>query len=222
MSLTVRLNETPSVSLPDPGEIEQQLIEYYDAEGDERLTRPVDPQRLNARVQFLDSIAPLGPCSVLEIGSGPGRDAAAFLDAGHSYTAIELSTQHARRCRDVGASVVQATVRRLPFRDGSFSALWSMSTMMHVPNSAIDTALKEVARVLQPSGLAAIGVWGGPDVEEYSAMDRNAGRPPRLFSRRSASRWSSMLAAIGNVEEFRTWGDDIDYLYQLALVRKAS
>lgn len=204
----------------DPIAVEAELASYYDREGDLRLSQPVDPQRLAARERFLASLAAVHPRRVLEIGSGPGRDAVAFLEAGHRYVAVDLSIEHARRCRATGAAVVLASARVLPFADASFDALWSMSTLMHVPESAIGAALAELARVLAPGGTAAIGVWGGVDVEAHSPEDRAAGRAPRLFSRRSDDRWRSMLAALGTVEAFETWGDDAEFRYQWAVVRK--
>jgi SAM-dependent methyltransferase len=203
----------------DPDQVEVALAAYYDAEGDERLTRPVDPRRRAARNRFLASLSPGAPHAVLEIGSGPGRDAVAFIGAGHHYVAVELSIEHARRCHTTGAPVVLASARRLPFAAASFDAVWTMSTLMHVPNSAIGAALSEVSRVLAPGGTAAVGVWGGPDIEEHRNEDLH-GRPPRLFSRRSSERWQSMLTDVGTVEAFETWGGEADFFYQWAVVRK--
>ena len=116
--------------------------------------------------------------------------------------------------------MARASVRRLPFRTAAFDSIWTMSTLMHVPNSAIAIALSEMSRVLKPGGTAAIGVWGGRDVEGYSTEDQVAGRTPRFLSRRSDDRWRSMLGEIGNVEAFETWRDDnYDFYYQWATVR---
>lgn len=204
----------------DPVDVETSLAAYYDEEGDERLNRPMDPRRVAARDGFLATIATGGERCVLEIGSGPGRDAAAFINAGHCHIAVELSGEHARRCQTTGSRVIRASVRRLPFPTASFDSIWTMSTLMHVPDSAIVLALSEVTRVLKPGGVAAIGVWGGPDVEELSSEDQLRGREPRLFSRRSNKRWRGMLDGIGTVEDFKTWGDDHDFFYQWATVRR--
>ncbi len=206
----------------DPTEVEAALATYYDQEGDERLSWPVDPHRLAARDGFLESLPSGAKGCILEIGSGPGRDATAFVEAGHDYIAIDLCIEHLRRCRTTGALVALASVRGLPFPSASFDAVWTMSTLMHVPDSAINLALSEVSRVLKPGGVAAVGVWGGPDVEDHSIDDRRRGREPRLFSRRSNDRWRSMLTAIGTVEVFKNWGDDDDFFYQWALVRGQS
>lgn len=204
----------------DPAAVEADLTKYYDAEGDARSDRPVDPRRVAARDQFLARLAG-SERLVLEIGSGPGRDAGSFHDAGHHVAAIDLSIEHLRRCRATGASAVRATARQLPFAVHAFDAVWSMSTLMHVPNSTIEGVLADIARVLRPDGLAAIGVWGGPDIEDNSVKDRASGSPPRLFSRRSSRRWRELLATIGDVEGLEEWGDDPDFTYQLAVVRRA-
>jgi hypothetical protein len=79
-----------------------------------------------------------------------------------------------------------------------------MSTLMHVPNEAIAGALAELRRVLAPGALAAVGVWGGPDVEHHSDID--VLDPPRFFSRRSDDRWRSLLATLGSIEGVRDPG----------------
>lgn len=204
----------------DPDAVEAEIAAFYELEGDERTTRPIEPQRIETRTAFLSLLEPRAPVRLLEIGSGPGRDAVALRDAGHDVVAVDLSMEHARRCRATGVDVVNASARYLPFADGAFGAVWSMSTLMHVPNSAIDRVLGEVRRVLRPQGVATIGVWGGPGVEEYSEMDLAAGRPRRLFSRRTVAAWEEQLSTIGTVESSDRWGDDPEFFYHLVVVRR--
>lgn len=205
----------------DPVEVEARLTAYYDTEGEARLSRPLDPRRLSARSRFLSSLEPCGPLRVLEIGSGPGRDALSFLQAGHSYVGIDLSIVHARRCRDAGASVLVASVRQLPFPDESFDVVWTMSTLMHVPESAITTALSELRRVLRPGGVAAIGVWGGQDSEEEVTDTRHPEGRPRLFARRSDERWRAMLSAHLVLDEFDVWpSEEGEFSYDWARARR--
>jgi SAM-dependent methyltransferase len=157
---------------------------------------------------------------MLEVGIGPGRDSTAFVAAGIPIVGIDLSLEHAQRAGSTGAAAVVATVRRLPFGDSAFTALWTMSTLMHVPNEAIAEVLAELRRVLAPGALAAIGVWGGPDVEHHSDIDILD--PPRFFSRRSDGRWRSLLSILGSIEDFVTWGPEGGgFWYQWALVRTA-
>ena len=55
-----------------------------------------------------------------------------------------------------GLRATVADVRRLPFRDGSFDAVYSMGTIEHFRDP--ETALGEIHRVLRPGGRAVVGV----------------------------------------------------------------
>ena len=201
----------------DATEVERSLATYYDAEAADRADRDLDPERIEARAAVLATL-PAGH-RLLEVGVGPGRDAAAFVDAGLEVTGIDLSFEHARLAAGVGARTIGASVRDPPFADAAFDVVGPMSTQMHVPSSAIVGALAEVRRVLAPGGRLVAGVWGGSDVEDH--LDNGRFGPPRLFSRRSDETWRSMLAAgVGDVEEFRTWARGFDpFWYQFAVVR---
>lgn len=203
---------------PEPHAVERDLATYYDQEGDDRANRALEPRRIAAREACIATLA--ANQRVLEIGIGPGRDAAAFVAAGHTVVGVDLSRVFAQLAMRIGAHTAIATVRALPFPDGSFDVVWSMSTLMHVPDSAIDAALGEVARVLRPDGTAVIGVWGGADVESYLQHPRFD--PPRLFARRSTERWRALLATIGTVDRLDEWHEaDEEFWYQWAVVRRS-
>lgn len=197
--------------------VEAELAAYYNDEAEDRVRRPLGNQRLEARRRFLAEIDT--SVRLLELGTGVGRDVRAFVARNHSVVGVDLSLEQARHARAAGAQQVLASARHLPFLDDSFAALWSMSTLMHVPNSAIQTTLGEVRRVLAPSAVAAIGVWGGPDVEDHGDRERDGGLR-RLFSRRSDATWHELLETVGAVQVYKTWnvGGD-DFWYQWALLR---
>ena len=201
----------------DPRAVEIDLATYYDQEADARAKQPLEGPRLRARDQFITRL-PKKTARLLEIGTGAGRDTGYFVEHGVDTYGIDLSTEQLRHAASRGGLVVLASVRSLPFADESFDAAWTMSTLMHVPDTAIVSALAELRRVLSPNAVAGIGVWGGPDVETLATEEKYS--PPRLFSRRSDGRWQGMLASVGRIEEFRTWGDDGVYWYQWAVVRR--
>lgn len=198
-------------------DVEVDLAAYYDQEADARSTRPLGQQRLTARDEFVSRLPPAG--RMLEVGTGAGRDTEFLVERGLWMCGVDLSFMQLKHAAARGGAVAVGSVRQLPFPSECFAAAWTMSTLMHVPNAAIENALAEFRRVLAPNALAGIGVWGGPDVEEFAADESYD--PPRLFSRRSDDRWQSLLTAVGRVEEFRTWGRGIDaFWYQWATVRR--
>jgi SAM-dependent methyltransferase len=81
-----------------------------------------------------------------------GQGAAAF--------GVDISEPTVRQARDSFSDgalrAAVGDVRRLPFRDGSFDAVYSMGTIEHFRDP--ETALHEMRRVLRPGGRAVVGV----------------------------------------------------------------
>jgi SAM-dependent methyltransferase len=73
---------------------------------------------------------------------------------------VDISEPTVRQARsEFPAGVLRAVVgdvRRLPYRDGSFDAVYSMGTIEHFADPEV--ALHELRRVLRPGGRAVIGV----------------------------------------------------------------
>lgn len=160
--------------------IEPETARYYDAE-EGREGRPLDPRRVAARDRFIELIRADGrDRPVLEIGTGPRRDALALVDAGLAVVGVDLSVGHATRAAASGVTMTVASARASPFATSSIGSLWSMSTLMHIPAVAIEDTMLEIARVLAPGATVAVGVWGGPDIEHFSECD--AGIPRRAGS----------------------------------------
>lgn len=206
-----------SASHEERVKVEAELVAYYDNEAEERAGRSLGGQRLEACHRFVAEID-RAQMPLLEVGTGAGRDVREFAAQGLTVVGVDLSLEQARFAQATGAQQVVASAGSLPFADKQFSALWSMSTLMHVPNSAIEETLGEVRRVLASGAIASIGVWGGPDIEDYGSQGE--GRLRRLFSRRSDETWRGLLELIGQVTLYETWSDDADdFWYQWALVR---
>lgn len=193
--------------------LEVDLAAYYDREAAERHERSLDPQRVTRREEFTALLAAEGRGHLLEVGTGPGRDAVAFQQAGLTVRGVDLSARSAALCRAAGVDCQVASVLGLPFTDASFDSAWTMSTLLHVPDADVDAALRELRRVLVPGSPLAVGVWAGDDVE--GPADEAGGR---FFSFRSDARLQELLGAHGEVERFDTW-PSAGSSYQWCVVR---
>jgi SAM-dependent methyltransferase len=183
-------------------ELEASLAAYYDLEGAARQAMPLSDGRLAARKRFVRLMRAEGRHRVLDVGSGPGRDAVAFVDANLEVTAVDRSPGHVRLAADAGVRAVLASLLDLPFARGAFDASWAMSTLVHVPDDRWDRALFSIVSAVGPGAPIAIGLWGGVDLEDWQAP--RGGLPARFFSRRNHDRVQAMLARHAVVESFDT------------------
>jgi SAM-dependent methyltransferase len=200
------------------GDLERRIADYYDREGAARIAMPMGDVRLDARARFIELLASEGRRSMLEVGSGPGRDATAFASAGFDVVGVDRSHGHARLCTTAGVPAIQATVLALPFAPATFDAGWTMSTLLHVPDDRWDVAMGSLVAALRPAAPLAIGLWGGSDEEGWQPTRGDL--PARFFSRRSHDRLQTMLARHATVETFETaTAIEQGWEYQFAVLR---
>jgi SAM-dependent methyltransferase len=199
---------------------EADLARYYDQEATARADRPIDPQRVARRDAFIAQIRDEGLSTLLEVGIGPGRDAAAFLATGNRVVGVDLSAAHVRMAFGIGAHAAMASVHALPLADAVCDAGWTMSTLVHVPDASFDAALTELCRVIRPGAPLAIGLWGAP-VDTEGVSDWDTITPKRFFSRRTDAHVRAMLDPYGRIERFETWrpANASTWWYQYVVVR---
>ncbi len=97
---------------------------------------------------------------VLEIGPGPGRATDVLRQKYQSLTCLEIDERLADDLRERTAGsnvdVRQGDATAMPFVDGSFSGVVSMTMLHHVPSAELqDRLLAEAFRVLRPGGTFA-------------------------------------------------------------------
>lgn len=99
---------------------------------------------------FLPRLRTLGP-RVLELGCGPGLDAATLLAAGFEVTACDRIPLGKAREHAPRAQLLRADLSRsLPFRDGAFDAALASLSLHYLPWNETRAAFAEVGRVLRP------------------------------------------------------------------------
>jgi SAM-dependent methyltransferase len=88
--------------------------------------------------------------------------------------------------RDLHLEVQDA--RRLTYPDGSFDGVFSISVLEHIPDDGDTQAVRQIARVLRPGGVAALTVpfAAGGCREEYvqgGIYERQGGDRPTFYQR---------------------------------------
>jgi SAM-dependent methyltransferase len=182
---------------------EHRLAAFYNQRAVLHPEHPLTPQRVEQRERFIARLRAEGRHGVLEVGTGLGLDGLKFVQAGIHYTGVDLSEEHVRIATAKGLNASVASARSLPFADGVFPAVWTMSTLLHVPNRDIDDVVRELVRVAEPGAPIAVGLWSGDDEEVLNPEDEI--EPPRFFSRRSDTMLQRIFGRHGDIEEFVTW-----------------
>ncbi len=110
--------------------------------------------------QFLGNIPEGG--SVLEVGTGGGRDAIFFAQNGRNVTGVDISSAALDIAKDnaksLGATVDfrTANVEKLPFRDNEFDSLYTLSV---IHSTDMSKSVPEIYRVVKPGGKVFIFLY---------------------------------------------------------------
>jgi ubiquinone/menaquinone biosynthesis C-methylase UbiE len=109
-------------------------------------------------LDLLRRLVPLPHAKVIELGCGKADMAKRLMDMSlvASVTALEVDcAQLARNIENRSLDKVRfifAGAEAIPFPDDSFHVALMLKSLHHVPLNALDRALEEIRRVLQPGG----------------------------------------------------------------------
>ena len=143
---------------------------------------------------FIDQFAGLSSGTVLDIGCGPGRDGMLLQEAGLKVVCLDASMSMLSLCQAKNMLAVVGDFVDLPFKSAGFGAVWSYTSLLHVPKWQIGLAFAEAARVIQPGGTFGLGLieGHGQGYRISSGMSR-----PRWFSYYTKAELDNLLAIHG-------------------------
>ena len=100
---------------------------------------------------------------------------------GINVICIDLSPEMIKFCRQKGLSAFVMDMVNLDFPPNSFEAVYSLNSLLHVPKAEFRSVLENIKRILAPSGLFYLGVYGG-DEEFEGVWEKDSYNPKRFFS----------------------------------------
>ncbi|MCP3938467.1 MAG: class I SAM-dependent methyltransferase [Actinomycetia bacterium] len=200
------------------GDEQAQLRRFYETEARENRRRSPKGLRVDLRDDFIDRLVSEGCGTLLDFGAGPGLDVRTFAGAGFDCVGLDLAIGNAVLGTREGLSIVPGSIVAPPFKDASFDAGWSMSTLMHLADDAAVDAVTAMARVLRNGAPLMVGLWGSEAGRHVIETDAHGN--PRPFHHRSPDRNRQILAAAGSIEHAQVLDLDRDgWQYQVFRVR---
>ena len=124
----------------------------------ERDKLPKQQFKLDERAVSLDRLRVVEAKTLLEIGAGAGQDAVFFAEEGLDVVGGGFCRRRCGALRAKGLEAYERDFLHLGFEPGSFDAVYSLNSLLHVPNADLPDVLRAVRAVLKPGGLFYVGV----------------------------------------------------------------
>jgi 2-polyprenyl-3-methyl-5-hydroxy-6-metoxy-1,4-benzoquinol methylase len=150
----------------------QLTVQYYErfAREYDKLVDPHRPPHIQEALRRLVEALPLGG-RVLEIGSGPGRDADVVESLGMSVRRTDATQAFIDQMAERGkhAELLNVVTDEL---GGPYDGVLAMGVLIHVDRYQTDAVLRKIHAALKPGGafLAAMRKGEGETIAEYHTV----------------------------------------------------
>lgn len=117
------------------------LRKAYDRQANQRDAGFIQEWKEQERANFLYLLQKEDKHTLLEIGSGPGRDGRFFQENGIEVVCIDLSPEMIRLCRQKGLTAYVMDMADLTFPANSFDAVYALNSLLHLTKAELPTVL---------------------------------------------------------------------------------
>lgn len=158
---------------------------------------------------------------ILDLGSGPGRDAEWFDSQGFGVTMFDISKAMlelaSKRVPD--AETIQGDMVDVEFPAHEFNGVWANASLLHLTRDEVPVVLKKINHALVPGGILFASFKGG-EGEEYLVEDKYKMTTRRFFGLVTPQLLSTLIEEAG-LELIRLWESDQKSYWIKVLARKA-
>lgn len=206
----------------DTEQIKSNLREFYNIDAEQRNTRDTADWKIRVREQFYNRIKQGNKKTLLELGAGAGKDSQYFMDMGLEVTAVDMSSEMVRVCREKSIDAYELDFYNISTLNRKFDCIWAMNSLLHVPKVDLPEVLSSIDMVLDDNGLFFMGVYGGKDAERDFVLEEVTAIP-RFFSYYTDSKLKEALSKFFDVIDFEhiDIGQNTDnLLFQAVTMRK--
>ncbi|MGH4123807.1 MAG: class I SAM-dependent methyltransferase [Clostridium sp.] len=197
--------------------IKETLKQAYNNHAHERKDE-MQEWKVGPRNKFLNFLKVEGKRNILDIGAGNGRDSRFFIDNGLQVIATDLSDEMVKICRTKEIEAYIVDYYNLSHMNKTFEAIWAMNCLLHVEKSELEIVLEEIDKVLSPSGLFFMGIYGGEDKE--GIWEEDIYTPHRFFSSYSDKKIRDIVVKYFDLVSFDRIETGGKYHHQSIILRK--
>ena len=203
--------------------IKENLKAYYNQEAELRNQKSKAEWKIKVREEFCDLIKQENKETLLELGAGAGYDSLFFMDNGLKVTAVDLSAEMVKKCREKSVEAYEMDFYNLSSLKKNFDCVWAINTLLHVPKADLSHVLNEIDSVLDANGLFYMGLYGGKNSEgEY--VNAEISETPRFFSFHSEAYLKHMLENYFEILKFEQIdvgeGTEVHIFYSVTMRKK--
>ena len=134
--------------------VSQHTLAHYNQRAEDFFagTRDHDvSQNIATLLRYMETTA---PCTILDVGCGPGRDLRAFKELGHMAIGLEGSACFAEMARAYSACEVwQQNFLQLDLPAQYFDGVYANASLFHVPSQVLPSVLAQLHVSLKANGV---------------------------------------------------------------------
>jgi len=149
-------------------------IDSYNKNAREFAKKFLELMELERRYEFGKFIELLNGKNILDLGCGAGDHSLFFKEQGLNVTAIDLSEEMIKLCKEKKLNAFVMDIEDLKFDNNSFEGIWAVTSLLHIPKSKIDGVIMKLYNLLKQNGILYVCIKEG--VGEKNIQDKNGER----------------------------------------------
>lgn len=199
-------------------DIKNNIIRAYDNDASRRVKARQQSWKKKERRVFLSYLQSEKKRTLLDVGAGTGNDSLYFKKQGLRVTATDISPEHVKYCRKRGVRAILLDMYDLHKLGKKYDAVYSMSSLVHIPKKDMGCVLSKIKRSLNPGGLFYLGMYGGVDIEGIYKKDHC--RPKRFFALYKTPDLLTIVQKYFKLEYFKSLTPFEDGVFQSLILRR--
>ena len=135
-------------------EISRRTLQHYDLNATGFFAGTIDHDVGQNIAALLDAIEAAPPCTILDLGCGPGRDLKTLRGLGHRAIGLDGSPRFVEMAAGYsGCEVWRQDFIELALPAALFDGIYANASLFHVPSGLLPRVLGELYAALKPGGV---------------------------------------------------------------------